>query len=73
MQVHDVRGILEVEWEQEGYSKPVWFLSRVDLAMMKELSPVKKGEVPSDSQHPHLPELDRLRVLYGYLHGAEFR
>lgn len=63
---------MEVEWEQEGYSRPVWFLSRVDLAKMKELSLEKKGEVPNDSQHPHLLELDRLRVLYGYLHETGF-
>ena len=44
---------MEVEWEQEGYSRLVWFLSRVDLATMKDLSLAKKGEVPSDNQRPH--------------------
>ena len=40
---------------------------------MKESSLAKKGEVPSDSQHPHLPGLDRLMVLYRYLQGTGFR
>jgi hypothetical protein len=68
LQVHDVLGILEVGWEQEGYSRPVWFLSQDDL--VKKLSLEKKGKVLSDSQRP---QLDRLGVSYRHLHGIGYR